>query len=259
MSLSDIHELPALILVGGLGTRLKSVVRDRPKPMALVAGLPFLEWLVLMLRSQGFSRIIFCTGHKAEMIRNYFGDGSRHGVRLRYSHETSPLGTGGAVRLALEMERARNFIVLNGDSFLRSDFNELASYHLHKKASSTMFLVSMQDRGRYGAVEVDDLGAVQSFSEKIPGSRAGLINAGVYCFDRRVFTALPLHRPCSLEKEILPGLIGKGLHALVSDGQFIDIGTPQSYAGVPNFFKDEDLFLARPAAGIVAQSPQKGK
>ncbi len=235
---SPLYNLPVLILVGGLGTRLESVVRDRPKPMALIAGRPFLEWLVLMLRSQGLTKITFCTGHKAEMIQNYFGDGSRHGVCLRYSREAYPLGTGGAVRLALEGEHAQNFFVLNGDSFLRSDFNELASSHLHKGATSTMLLVSMQDRGRYGAVEVDSRGSVQSFSEKKLTSKAGLINAGVYCFDQRIFSTMPLHRPCSLEKEILPGLIGNGLYALESHCPFLDIGTPDAFATAQTFIPD---------------------
>ena len=228
-------DLPALILVGGLGTRLNSVISDRPKPMALVAGRPFLEWLVLMLRSQGVTKITFCTGHKAEMIQNYFGDGSRHSMCLRYSHETKPLGTGGAVRLALETEHAQRFLVLNGDSFLRSDISKLARHHLRKGTSSTMLLVHMQDRGRYGAVEVDYSGAVQSFVEKKPYPEAGLVNAGVYCFDRRVFGPLPLHRSCSLEAEILPGLIGNGLYALESSGPFLDIGTPDSFATAQTF------------------------
>ena len=125
----------ALILAGGRGSRLQGIVHDRPKPMALIGGRPFLEWLVLQARAQGVRNLIFCTGHLAHLIEEYFGNGEKWGVTFRYSREQSPLGTAGAVRLAMETTDAREFVVLNGDSYCRYDLGQLAAIHAERSAA----------------------------------------------------------------------------------------------------------------------------
>ncbi len=225
-----------IILVGGRGTRLQSVVSDRPKPLAEVAGRPFVEWLLLALRAQGVRRAVLATGYKGEMVEAYFADGARLDMNLTYAHETVPLGTGGAARHALEQTSTERVLVLNGDSFCPFDVARLLEAHARTAAVATLWLVHMDDCGRYGAVDVADDGRVRSFQEKSPNLGAGLINAGVYLFERSALEAIPTGRAVSLERETFPALIGQSLYATVGEGPFLDIGTPESYASAEQFF-----------------------
>ena len=218
----------ALILSGGLGTRLKGVVDDRPKPMAPIAGKPFLEYLVVQLKKQGFRDIVLCIGYRGEQARKYFGDGSKWGVNVLYSHEPEPLGTGGAVKLAEALVRGENFVIMNGDSFLDVDLKELVDYHLKNEALATMALAEVEDSTRYGAVEINEKGEIESFVEKGQSSRSKLVNGGIYVFNREVFSYIPEGK-VSLEKEVFPKLIGKGFYGLLVKGFFIDIGIPEDY------------------------------
>jgi NDP-sugar pyrophosphorylase family protein len=233
--------MDAIVLAGGKGTRLQRIVGDRPKPMAQVAGRPFVEWLLLALRSQGLRRVILSTGYKGDMVEAHFGDGERLGLDLIYSHESVPLGTGGAVRHALRKVETDRALVLNGDSFCQFSVNQLASVHLQTRAQATLWLVQMDDCRRYGAVEIERNGNVVAFREKSLDQHAGLINAGVYLIDRHVLAAIPADRPVSLETDVFPTLIGRGLHATSGKGVFLDIGTPESY-------RLADSFIARNTA-----------
>jgi NDP-sugar pyrophosphorylase family protein len=233
----------AMILVGGKGTRLQSVVSSLPKPMAPVAGRPFVEWLVLSLRNQGIRRLILCTGHKGEMIEAYFGDGHSLDVEVSYCRDPFPLGTGGGVKHALDLVQGQRFFVLNGDSYCRVDFRRLAEAHLVRRAKATIWAVRQDDCRRYGSVDVSEDGAVLAFHEKSLEARAGLINAGVYMLERHTAASIPSNRAVSLEREVFPQMIGRGLYAEIGGGTFIDIGVPEAYVSAEGFFATEKRYV----------------
>ncbi len=234
-------QLEAVILAGGLGTRLRSVVCDRPKPMALVNGQPFVAYLVKTLKDQGVERIVFSTGFLAHQVSDYFGTGDRWGIEIAYSQETEPLGTGGAVRLALEQIQAEQFLVLNGDSYCPFDLKSLLNFHRQRQARATLLLAPVEDCSRYGSVVIDREGSVLAFQEKQAGLGAGLVNAGVYVLDWQTVKAIPSRCKVSLETEFFPSLVGRGLYATSSQSKLLDIGTPESYALATEFLAAESL------------------
>ena len=218
---------------------MRSVIKDRPKAMAEVASKPFLEWLILQCRGKGMNRIVLCTGHLHEVVENHFHDGRRLGLQIEYSREDVALGTGGALRLALAGMRDPVVLVLNGDSYCRFDLAKLEAAHFTQSAAATMHLVKMDDCRRFGAVEMNADGSVSSFVEK-PVSRYGCcVNSGVYVMRRESIESIPDKRKISLEREVLPALIGRGLFGIVGDGPFIDIGTPESFALAQEFVRKE--------------------
>ena len=222
----------ALILAGGAGTRLRPVVAELNKPMAPIADRPFLEYLLLQLKKHGVEEVTLCVGYKADLIQSYFDAGDRWGVRLSYSHETDFLGTGGAIKRAESFIGAESFIVMNGDSLFDSDLHALMRYHRETNALATLALAQVEDSQRYGVVDVDASGHIVSFVEKGKGRAQGLINAGVYVFARAVLDLIPDGQTVSLERDILPRLIGRGLYGLPSHGYFVDIGVPDDYLGL---------------------------
>jgi NDP-sugar pyrophosphorylase family protein len=226
----------AVILAGGKGTRLQRVVSDRPKPMAEVAGRPFLEWLVLLLRAREVRRVVFCTGYMAEAVETYFGDGRAWNMEFAYSRDPVPLGTAGAVRHALPQLRSDRFFVLNGDSYCPVDTKCLEGAHLTKAARATLWCVPVEDCSRYGSVEISLDGAVRAFCEKMPQERPGTVSAGVYMLEREVVSTIPDGRTFSLETDFFPALIGHGLYAVVRDNPLLDVGTPEAYGTADNFF-----------------------
>ena len=238
---TDFKPLDTILLIGGKGTRLQGVINDRPKPMAMVAGRPFLEWLVITLQTQGVRRLIFCTGYMSEVVEAYFGDGRQWGAELVYSLDPFPLGTGGAVRYALTQIQSDRFLVLNGDSYCRFDIKRLAQVHIAHSARATIWLVPTDDCRRYGSVEIGEDGVVRAFREKSIEKRAGLINAGIYLLEREVVKTIPEGHTVSMETEFFPALIGHGLYAVVGDSPFLDIGTPEAYASAEHFFASNIL------------------
>lgn len=225
--------MQALILAGGAGTRLRSVLGDNlNKPMAPVAGKPFLEYLIMRLQRQGIDDIILCVGYKADLIQSYFGDGARWGVHLSYSRETDFLGTGGALKLAESLIHGDAFYVLNGDSFFDVDLAALARFHQAVGAQATLALASVENAARYGAVRLDaETGRIVEFAEKDETPRAGLINGGVYLLTRAALDQTPAGQVCSLEREVFPALLAAGaLYGQPCSGFFIDIGVPADYA-----------------------------
>jgi D-glycero-alpha-D-manno-heptose 1-phosphate guanylyltransferase len=222
--------ITAVLLVGGMGTRLRSVVPGTPKPLAEVGSRSFLELLVLQLRSQGIRHLILCTGYLADQIESKFGDGCEWGVAIEYSRETQPMGTGGAVKLAQSrLQNLSDFLVLNGDSFLEIDFRELMRFHRERGALATVAVRQVENAFRYGTVRVDARHQVTAFTEKRVDSTSGLINAGVYAFNHAALEYIP-DGPVSLENDIFPQLLHRGVHALEQKGMFIDIGTPEDFA-----------------------------
>ena len=222
--------MKAVLLVGGLGTRLRSVVPSVPKPLASVGNRPFLELLVRQLQCQGIVRLVMCTGYLAEQIEGEFGDGRSLGVQIEYSQEPAPLGTAGAVKLAQRfLQETSDFLVLNGDSFVEVDFERLLQFHRGHRGLASLAVVPVPNAQRYGTVQVETGGRVKGFAEKAASSLPGLVNAGVYMFRPEIFKHIP-EGPASLEKDVFPEILGQGIFALQQDGMFIDIGTPEDYA-----------------------------
>lgn len=221
--------ITALVLCGGLGTRLRSVVSDVPKALARIGGEPFIGYLIRYLVRHGVRDIVLCTGFGAEQLAAYCGDGSRWGAHIRHSVEPSPLGTGGALKNAVHLAASDPVLVVNGDSFVNADVAKLRSYHLEKAAHLTIVVTEVADQSRYGGVRVARNGAVEGFNEK-DSTGPGWINAGMYLMDRAIIESIPSGRMVSLERDVLPRYIGNGGFAMEVAGTFIDIGTPESYA-----------------------------
>jgi len=219
------RRIRAFVLCGGLGTRLRPVLSDRPKSMAPVAGVPFLQLLLENLRSQGISEVILGTGYMAENIEAFFQKGENIGLRVRYSREAEPLGTGGALKLA-EPLLSDPVVVLNGDSYVEWSLAATVALFTKNEAAAVIVLQAVAEVSRYGSVTIESDGRVNEFVEKGTRTGAGLINAGVYLLRKEIVRALPVGEAISLERDVFPGLSGSKVYGLVSDGLFIDIGIP---------------------------------
>ena len=230
-------ELMAVLLVGGLGTRLRSVVPDAPKPMASVGDRSFLELLVMQLRNQKIRKLVMCTGYLGDQIEREFVDGSAFDVSISYSREQRALGTAGALHLAAaQLSDAEEFIVMNGDSFLEVDFNELLKFHRSHGAIATLAARRVEDAARFGTLEVSKDGRVTGFHEKTEREAPGVINGGVYIFDRAILDHIQPGNS-SLEREVFPRVLRLGVYAKEVNGLFIDIGTPEDYARAQGLYE----------------------
>jgi NDP-sugar pyrophosphorylase family protein len=224
------RDVKAVLLVGGLGIRLRSAVPSAPKVLASVGKRSFLQLLVSQLRSQGIHRLVMCTGYLAEQIEKEFGNGQAWDVAIEYSREEQPLGTAGAVKLAARyLKDNSEFLVMNGDSFLEIDFHNFMEFHRSHEAMASIAVLRVEDTNRYGTVNVDANGRVMGFAEKTGREVPGLVNGGVYVFNHAVLQCIP-EQPASLEKDIFPRLLDQGVYAQEQHGMFIDIGTPTDYA-----------------------------
>jgi NDP-sugar pyrophosphorylase family protein len=215
----------AFILCGGFGTRLRPVLDDRPKSMALISGVPFLQLLIEKLRSQNVSNVILGTGYMAEKIESYFGSGNNLGVQIRYSREHEPLGTGGALKLA-EPYISDPVLVLNGDSYVDWKLVPMLQLFTARDADLVIATVAVNDITRYGRLVLDPDGRVTRFVEKGVCASPGLINAGVYLLRKQIVSDLPAGEAISLEKDVFPRLLALRVYGLVCKGPFIDIGIP---------------------------------
>jgi NDP-sugar pyrophosphorylase family protein len=211
-----------VILAGGRGTRLGGPV---PKPLMPVAGRPFLDHLLARVGG----RVILALGHGADLFAAYAD-------RAVLSIESEPLGTGGALRLALAHIRTEDVLVLNGDTFVDTDLASLVNVHRSRGDAITLLAVTVDDAARYGRVDTSAAGDVLRFVEK-GASGPGAVNAGVYVFRRDAIESIDAGRAVSLEREVLPSWIGRGLRAAVRPCRFIDIGTPEAYGAAENFFR----------------------
>jgi NDP-sugar pyrophosphorylase family protein len=240
MSEPTTGDLSAVILVGGLGTRLRNVVADRPKPMALVNGKPFLELLVAQLTRAGISDVVLCVGYRADFIEAHFGDGLRFGTRIRYAREQELLGTAGAVRNALHFISSDPFFVLNGDSYCPVDFSKMVADHFNRRAAATIVAVETTDSSRYGTLRLQADGVVEGFIEKTESSGSGWISAGIYLMQQAVLKSLPAGKPASLERDVFPALVQQhSLHSIKTTGAFIDIGIPSELERAQTLFAAE--------------------
>jgi len=218
----------AIILAGGLGTRLRPVVSDLPKCMAPVAGQPFLKHVIRYLLSQGIEKFIFSLGYKHEMIEGFLND-EFPTLHCECSVEQEPLGTGGAIYLACKRTKDENVLVVNGDTLFKADLEKAASFHIKNKADCTLLLKPMQGFDRYGAVELDDDYAVSSFKEK-QNFQSADINAGTYMLDVEQFIDKDFPEKFSFEKDYLEKYYGeRKIFGVIEDSYFIDIGVPADF------------------------------
>lgn len=222
------HAPEVIILAGGFGTRLRGVIQDLPKPLAPVAGRPFLTWLLDKLQQDGVPRVILATGYLSHLVEQTLGTHWR-GMPLHYSVETEPLGTGGAIKQALSQTSGGPVVVINGDTWLRFDPKAFTSAVLSSGLGLGLALAHVPDVGRYGAVTLEH-GRISEFGEK-NASGQGFINAGVYCLAKPNELPFPADQNFSFEKTILAPMAAAGQIAAFTDtGDFIDIGIPEDFA-----------------------------
>lgn len=234
----DLSLCPAIILAGGLGMRLRAAFSDGPKCLAPIGNRPFLEYLLVWLRSAGVRELILCVGYKRSQIRNWLGDGRKWGFHVQYSLEEKPLGTAGALKHAARLVTSDVCFVLNGDSFLGVDLREMCRFHRAHGALATIAIARVRNAARYGTVQLDRKGGIVAFCEKTPGPgkdpapRGGvqLINGGVYLLKKQLLDAISSAKPISLEKEVFPKLVGGHLYGFITRGYFIDIGVLADFA-----------------------------
>jgi len=238
--MQSLYRTTVAILAGGLGSRLRSVVTDRPKVLANILGRPFLTFLLDQLASAGARVVVLCTGHMADAIHGELGD-SYKSLQLVYSRENVPLGTGGALRLALPYLSSDPVLVMNGDSFINVDINAYMDWFYKKRCPASVLLASVPDTNRYGKVIVDADDLLLAFEEKCRDSGPGWINAGIYIVQKSLITSIPPGKPFSLEREFFPKLVDHGLYGYCFHGKFIDIGTPETYALAEEFFNDRSF------------------
>jgi D-glycero-alpha-D-manno-heptose 1-phosphate guanylyltransferase len=215
----------AVILCGGKGTRLRKVIRGKPKPMAPIAGAPFLDYLIAYLSRAGVRTIILCTGYKSGVIESRYRSRG-NAAEIIISREDRPLGTAGAIKHAAKSITSDPFLVLNGDSICAADLSRLLTFHLKKKARASLVLTENTGRSDVGAVVTDNSGRVVKFSEK--SGRGDFMNAGIYVLNKEVLELIPKGRKCSLEYELFPEL--KDFYGFKSRAALLDIGTPERYA-----------------------------
>src|SRR6185503_3346922 len=232
----------AIILAGGLGTRLRDAVPDLPKCMAPVAGRPFLFYVINYFRSQGIEKFIFSLGYKHEMIEEWLAD---QFATLDYqcSIEEEPLGTGGAILLACKKAKGPDVVVANGDTLFKLNIPQLVAIHREKNADCTLSLKPMTDFDRYGVVELNTDGSVRKFNEK-QFYKTGLINGGVYALNAARFLAANLPGKFSFEKDYLEKFYTQAkLYGVTDDGYFIDIGIPEDYQRAQHELRSSPLDL----------------
>lgn len=239
----DPSKITAAILVGGQGTRLRSVVADRPKPLAAVSERPFLCYLLDQLHRQGVRRAVLCTGYRANQIESELG-ASYKGLQLEYSVEADPLGTAGALRQALERLGSDPVLVLNGDSYCDFKLRPFLAWHQARRAVASLWLTRVENASRFGVVQTVAGNAVTQFVEKQATSKCATdlhwINAGVYLLSQRLLQSIEPNRKVSLERTVFPDWIGRGLYGFHGDARFLDIGTPQTYESAAEFFRRAD-------------------
>lgn len=219
--------MQVVILAGGLGTRLRPMTQQVPKPMVEVNGRPFLEYIVRHLADQGFVDTLMLVGYLGEQVEHYFGDGHQLGISIDYSYEPTPLGTAGAIRHALP-KLDDSFLLLYGDSFLPIDYGQVTDAFTRSACEGLVVIYDndSSDTGVPNNIDIDGTGYVARYDKTGP-SELRYVEAGALCLYRRVFTALTAGTVVSLEQELFPELISNHqLASFVTTQRFFDIGTP---------------------------------
>jgi D-glycero-alpha-D-manno-heptose 1-phosphate guanylyltransferase len=238
---NDFSQICAVILAGGFGTRIRHLLPHIPKPMAPVAGRPFLDWILAYLRRQGVSEAVLSTGYLSEAIETYYAKNSPAGMRVQCARENVPLGTAGGFLNACERAHFHQpisaWLVLNGDSLTIAKLEPLLKCADDLDADGGMMAVELEDTSRFGTLETDGKGWLRQFREKRSGS--GLINAGVYLLKSSIVKEAAGKRPLSFEGELFPALLraGKRLRVVECEASFLDIGTPETLMQAEDFVR----------------------
>jgi NDP-sugar pyrophosphorylase family protein len=233
------ESLKIFILAGGLGTRIRPLFPECPKPLVPIHHKPFLEWQIQLLASQGFDQFVLCVGYLSNQIIEYFGDGSRWNVHIEYSIEDQQLGTGGAIHHARKYFKD-TILLLNGDTYLDTNYQNLLSLYSKCKDPNLMGSLSLdyrEDTDRYGRVEINDSGDIISFTARSPNLNSGWVNAGAYLLEPKILEFIQPDTALSLEQDILPAILQSGalLKGIDVNGSFIDMGTPEGYARLEQY------------------------
>ena len=227
----------AVILAGGFGTRLQGVLENLPKPMAPVAGRPFIEWIVAALHASGIERVALSTGYLAEKVADHFSQETLPGGEIVCVPEESPLGTAGGFLNAAAKSgfHPESWLVCNGDSLVAAPLYRLFSAFSDRAVDVAVMALWQEDASRYGSLDIAPDGRLRGFMEKRPGQ--AWINAGVYLFRSELLEGFPSRRPLSFETDVFPGLLaaGKCIRAVKAEGDFLDIGLPESLGMAPEF------------------------
>ncbi len=218
--------MDAVILCGGLGTRLRPISGDMPKVLMPFAGRTFIDILIEFLLPFGFRRFVLCVGHMREKVRTHF---SARDYEVVFSEETEPLGTGGAVKNARKHITTSPFLLLNGDSLCQTDLHGFYDFHVRKAGVMSIVLSRPLSESAYGVVEVDREDRIVAFREKAEARKGSFINAGLYLAERRIFDLMPEAARFSLETDLIPAILPQGCYGFVTDAGLIDIGTPDRY------------------------------
>ncbi|MDZ7740405.1 MAG: nucleotidyltransferase family protein [Bacteroidota bacterium] len=230
----------AIILAGGLGTRLRSVVSDKPKSMAVINGRPFLDYQIKYLEAWGIDHVILSVGYKREIIQNYFGE-QFSSVRISYAVEENPLGTGGGIKNAIRLLEGHHVLVYNGDTFFDVNLRRLFEYRRIKDSDFTMVLRFVDDVSRYGSVQLNEDQRVTGFEEKGENKGEGFINGGVYYFTKKYFEKFDLPEKFSIEKDFIQQYFPEErIFGFKCHSYFLDIGIPEDYK------KAHDEFIRLP-------------
>jgi D-glycero-alpha-D-manno-heptose 1-phosphate guanylyltransferase len=230
-------DVTALLLAGGKGSRLKGVAPGTQKVIARINGRPFISNILEQISAIGISDAHLCVGYQASSVRAELGD-RYHAVNLHYSIEEEPLGTGGALRLALPSVSTSHVLVFNGDSYLDINLEPFLAWFLDGQIEAGLLLTKVENISRFGQVSWDEYHRVLAFREKGGSSGEGWINAGIYLFTTALLQEIPQHVAFSLEEELLAGLVReRKLHAYPVHAAFIDIGTPESFREAETFLK----------------------
>lgn len=229
----------AIILAGGFGTRLQTVVNDVPKPMAPINGEPFLNYQLDYLKYYGIKKVILSVGYLAEKIQEHYKLNYNE-LQIEYVVEQSPLGTGGGIRLALEKCKDNVVLILNGDSFFNIDLLKFESLHKIYKSEFSLALRKVTDASRYGTVISDDTNRIISFQEKNGELKKGTINGGTYILNKKIYLRHTNENiNFSIEKDFFEKQLTKlNIKGFEFNGYFIDIGIPEDYAKAQNDFKE---------------------
>lgn len=236
---AKIKSVDTLILCGGKGERLRSIVSDRPKPMATFGDEPFLSILMKYASGFGFRRFILSTGFMKEKIKDYY-DSKTFPWQILYSQEEEPLGTGGAVKKALGLIKSDFFLVMNGDSFCRVDLCAFVDFHLANKAPASVVLVKNADKSNCANITLDSSGRIVEFKEKTSSVNSAWLNAGIYIFRKEAFSLVGTKEKFSLEYDFFPQLIAKAdCFGFKQDLKLVDIGTVPGYKEAQNIFSKD--------------------
>jgi mannose-1-phosphate guanylyltransferase len=225
--------MQAIVLVGGEGTRLRPLTESTPKPALTLVDRPFLAYMIEWLAGHGVSEVVLACGFRPDVLREALaGEEERAGVGIRYVVEPEPLGTAGAIRFAADELGAGlddRFLALNGDVLTDLDLSALLHAHDEWAAAATIGLYPVEDSSAFGLVETGEEGEVLEFREKTGERRPGEVNAGMYVLERSVLDLIPPRESVSIERDVFPRLVGRGLRGLRLDGYWVDIGTPERY------------------------------